>query len=71
MLFAVDVRVVLKKGILDAEAETVWKSLNLLGIDVMGVETAKVYTLLIESEEAKWPRGSLKRPATNCWQTPS
>jgi phosphoribosylformylglycinamidine synthase len=53
MLFAVDVRVVLKKGILDAEAETVRKSLNLLGIGVSGVETAKVYTLLIESEEEK------------------
>lgn len=42
---AVEVRVELKPGILDAEAESVKKSLGLLGIPVRAVTTAKVYTL--------------------------
>jgi phosphoribosylformylglycinamidine synthase PurS subunit len=42
----VEIRVELKAGILDAEAESVQKSLGLLGIGpVAAVRTAKVYVL--------------------------
>jgi len=41
----VDVRVFLKSGIADAEAETVKRSLKLLGVDVMDVSVSKVYSL--------------------------
>jgi phosphoribosylformylglycinamidine synthase PurS subunit len=42
----VEVRVELKPGILDAEAENVRRALGLLGVDgVRGVEIARVYTL--------------------------
>lgn len=42
----VEVRVELKEGVLDAEAESVEKSLALLGIDHVGhVRTAHVYAL--------------------------
>jgi phosphoribosylformylglycinamidine synthase PurS subunit len=42
----VEVRVALKPGVLDAEAESVEKSLGLLGIrDLVRVTTARIYTL--------------------------
>jgi phosphoribosylformylglycinamidine synthase PurS subunit len=42
----VEVRVELKPGVLDAEAESVQKSLGLLGIaHVRAVHTARVYTI--------------------------
>lgn len=42
----VEVRVELKPGILDAEAENIHKTLGLLGLgEVAGVTTARVYTL--------------------------
>jgi len=42
----VEVRVELKPGVLDAEADSVQKSLTLLGIaPIVGVRTAKVFTL--------------------------
>jgi phosphoribosylformylglycinamidine synthase len=43
----VDVRVFLKDGIADAEAETVKRSLKLLGVDVMDVSVSKVYSLSV------------------------
>ncbi len=44
--FGIEIRVELKPGILDPEAETVRKSLGLLGIpSVDRVSTAHVYTL--------------------------
>jgi phosphoribosylformylglycinamidine synthase PurS subunit len=56
---AVEVRVELKPGILDAEADSVVKSLGLLGIGpIASVRTAKVFTLefsgiTTEAAEAK------------------
>jgi phosphoribosylformylglycinamidine synthase PurS subunit len=42
----IEVRVSLKPGILDAEADSVVKSLGLLGIgDLASVETARIYVL--------------------------
>lgn len=45
----VDVRVFLKSGIADAEAETVERSLNMLGVDVEGVRVSKVYSLFVDA----------------------
>lgn len=49
-----EVNVWLKKGVLDAEGETVAKSLGLLGFDVKKVDTVKTYRVALdaESEEA-------------------
>lgn len=45
----VEVRVELKPGVLDAEAESIEKSLGLLGIGhLAAVRTARVYTLVFE-----------------------
>ena len=46
----VEVRVELKRGVLDAEGETVQKSLRLLGYDVEQVEAIKVYRIRLEAE---------------------
>lgn len=44
---SVEVRVELKPGVLDAEAESIEKSLGLLGIGhLASVRTARVYTLV-------------------------
>ncbi len=48
----VDVRVFLKKGIADAEADTVKRSLNMLGVDVKEVRVSKVYSLFVEDGDA-------------------
>ena len=50
MVFTVEVRVELKHGVLDAEGETVQKSLGLLGFDVERVETVKVYKVTVKAE---------------------
>jgi len=47
--YTVEVRVELKKGALDAEGETVAKSLGLLGYNVKKVDTIKVYQIIIEA----------------------
>ena len=44
-----EVRVGLKKGALDAEGETVQKSLKLLGYPVRKVDSVKVYRLVVEA----------------------
>ena len=50
----VEVRVELKAGILDAEADSITKSLSLLGIpSVVAVRTAKVYALEFEGVDAQ------------------
>ncbi|MFH0862527.1 MAG: phosphoribosylformylglycinamidine synthase subunit PurS [Candidatus Altiarchaeota archaeon] len=49
MEHVVEVRVSLKKGALDAEGETVQKSLGLLGYPVKKVDTIKVYRLTVEA----------------------
>ena len=50
MEYTVEVRVELKRGVLDAEGETVQKSLRLLGYDVEQVEAIKVYRIRLEAE---------------------
>jgi len=40
----------LKKGVMDAEGETIAKSLNLLGYPVSNVSTAKIYEVEVEAE---------------------
>ncbi len=54
----VEVRVELKPGILDAEAESVKKSLGLLGIPhVERVATARVFVLEFSEVDAETARG--------------
>jgi phosphoribosylformylglycinamidine synthase len=43
----------LKRGALDAEGETVQKSLKLLGYDVKKVDSIKVYRLVVKAEDKK------------------
>ncbi len=50
MVFKAEVRVELKKGILDAEASTVQNSLKLLGFkDIGNVSTAKVFVIEVSA----------------------
>ncbi len=49
-MFKAEVRVELKKGILDAEASTVQNSLKLLGFkDIGNVSTAKVFVIEVNA----------------------
>lgn len=50
MEYRVEVIIRLKKGITDAEGETVQKSLELLGYATKKVESAKVYYVIVESK---------------------
>ncbi|HIJ98088.1 TPA: phosphoribosylformylglycinamidine synthase subunit PurS [archaeon] len=51
MVFKAEVRVELKKGILDAEAGTAKKSLQLLGFkNVHDVQTAKIYVVEVNAD---------------------
>jgi phosphoribosylformylglycinamidine synthase PurS subunit len=65
----VEVRVSLKRGALDAEGETVEKSLRLLGYPVRKVDTIKVYRLAVEAASNKEARdlveGASKRLLAN------
>ncbi|MEA1925199.1 MAG: phosphoribosylformylglycinamidine synthase subunit PurS [Candidatus Altiarchaeota archaeon] len=49
MLYSIEVRIELKKGVIDAEGETVKKSLNLLGYMVADVNTVRVYVIELEA----------------------
>jgi len=49
MEYKVEVRILLKKGMLDAEGETIAKSLSLLGFNVKRCETVKDYVLTLEA----------------------
>ncbi len=51
--YVLEVRVELKKGALDAEGETVAKSLKLLGYDVKQVDTIKVYRIKANAKNEK------------------
>ncbi|HZY69809.1 MAG TPA: phosphoribosylformylglycinamidine synthase subunit PurS [Thermoplasmata archaeon] len=58
----VEVRVELKPGILDAEAESVQKALGHLGVDhVHGVRTARVYHLTFEGVSSSEARALAER----------
>jgi phosphoribosylformylglycinamidine synthase PurS subunit len=48
--YAVEVRVGLKHGVLNAEGETVAKSLKLLGYDVNEVDAIKLYRIKIDAK---------------------
>jgi len=48
--YTVEVRVELKRGVLDAEGETVQKSLRLLGYSVSKVGTIKAYRITVDAK---------------------
>ncbi len=50
MRYYVEARIQLKKGVMDAEGETVQKSLQLLGFPVKKVDSVKVYGLEIDAK---------------------
>ncbi len=49
MIFQAEARIELKAGVIDAEGETVQKSLRLLGYPTTKVNTIKVYAIEIEA----------------------
>ena len=53
MEYNLEVKVSLKKGVLDAEGETIQKSLKLLGYDVKKVESIKCYRVAVEAKTEK------------------
>lgn len=53
MKFIAEVRIELKKGVMDAEGETVQKSLKLLGYPVDGVRSIRIYEILIDANSKK------------------
>ena len=48
-----EVRIELKKGVVDAEGASVKKALNLLGFPFKEVNTVKVYHISLEDKKAK------------------
>ncbi len=52
-MYTLEVRIELKKGVIDAEGETVKKSLNLLGYKVEDVDTVSVYSINIDARSEK------------------
>lgn len=53
MNFEVEVRIELKPGVIDAEGETIQKSLKLLGYPVDKVKTVKVYVIDVNADSKK------------------
>jgi len=53
MLFEVEVRVRLKRGVADPEGENTKKALNLLGFNVCGVRTEKVFLVSLNGASKK------------------
>ncbi len=70
MEYVVEVRVELKKGALDAEGETVEKSLALLGYSVRRVDTVKVYRLTVEAKSRKDAKGIVEAAARRLLANP-
>ena len=52
MEFEIEVRIELKKGVMDAEGETIEKSLDLLGYDMKRVESIKAYNITVDANHA-------------------
>ena len=50
MLFNIEVKISLKKGMLNPEATTIERSLDLLGYDVNNVETVEIIKFQMEDE---------------------
>ncbi|HIE33910.1 MAG TPA: phosphoribosylformylglycinamidine synthase subunit PurS [Candidatus Altiarchaeales archaeon] len=61
MNYRAEVRIELKKGVIDAEGETVQKSLNLLGFPVKRVKSVKIYVIEIDAKS----RGSAEKTIEN------
>ncbi len=53
MEYKTEVRITLKRGVLDAEGETIQHSLKLLGYNVKKVETVKCYIVTVEAKTEK------------------
>jgi phosphoribosylformylglycinamidine synthase PurS subunit len=70
MEYVVEVRVELKKGALDAEGETVQKSLGLLGYPVKRVDTIKVYRITVEAKSNKDAREIVEAAAKRLLANP-
>jgi len=70
MEYTAEVRIELKKGVLDAEGETVAKSLKLLGFPVNNVKTIKAYEITLEADSAEEARRKAENAAKNYSQTP-
>jgi len=51
MDFTVEVKVELKKGVLDAEGETIAKSLKMLGFPVRKVDSLKFYRIIVDAKD--------------------
>lgn len=48
---AIEVRITLKKGMVDAEGESVKKALDLLGYPIERVETVQTYVLTVKEDD--------------------
>ena len=53
MEYKLEVKVSLKHGVLDADGETIQKSLKLLGYEVGKVETIKCYLITVDAKSEK------------------
>ena len=51
MLFDIEVKISLKSGMLNPEATTIERSLELLGYDVKNVKTKEILTFQMEGED--------------------
>lgn len=60
MKFLAEVRIELKKGVMDAEGETIQKSLKLLGYPVERVRAVKVYEILIDAKAKKYAEKNIE-----------
>jgi phosphoribosylformylglycinamidine synthase PurS subunit len=63
MEYKTEVKIRLKRGVLDAEGETIQKSLRLLGYDVKKVETIKCYEITVDAASKE---EALKRIEDSC-----
>lgn len=53
MIYQAEARIELKPGVMDAEGETVQKSLRLLGYPTTKVNTIKVYSINVEADSVE------------------
>ena len=51
MEYVAEIRIELKKGVMDAEGETIQKTLNLLNYKVSKVRTIKAYEVVVEAKD--------------------
>jgi len=51
MEYTVEIRIELKRGVIDAEGETIQKTLNLLNFKVSKVRSIKVYEVVVEAKD--------------------